>query len=151
LTQNHQKNLKTQPAQQSVRFVSQGYTMLTSDKVLPIEAVNVNAVDLKFWRIHNNQRHQFLQNPHKTSNSLLRDLANIADLAYTAQYQIYKTANKTEQHQLPINGIDEITQAGVYFVTMMGAENYDYDYASTWFIQTDIALHGRQYGESVAL
>jgi len=151
LTQNHQKNLKTQPAQQSVRFVSQGYTMLTSDKALPIEAVNVSAVDLKFWRIHSNQLHQFLQNPHKTSTYQLRDLANIADLAYTAQYQLDETANKTEQHQLPINGIDEITQAGVYFVTMMGAENYDYDYASTWFIQTDIALHGRQYGESLAL
>lgn len=151
LSQNHQKTLKTQPAQQSVRFVSQGYTMLSSDKTLPIEAVNVNAVDLKFWRIHSNQLHQFLQNPHKTSTYQLRDLAKMADLVYTAQFDLDSTANKTEQHQLPMNGIDEITQAGVYFVTMMGAENYDYDYASSWFIQTDIALHSRQYSESMAL
>ncbi|KAA3639563.1 MAG: alpha-2-macroglobulin family protein, partial [Proteobacteria bacterium] len=151
LTQNHQKTLKTQPAQQTVRFLSQGYTLLPSDKALPIEAVNVNAVDLKFWRIHTNQLHQFPQNPHKTSTYQLRELAKIADLAYTAQFALDSTANKTEQHQIPIHGIDALSPAGVYFVTMMGAENYDYDYASTWFIHTDIALHSRQYGESMAL
>jgi len=151
LSQNHQKNMKTQPAQQSVRFVSQGYTLLSSDQALPIEAVNVNAVDVKFWRVHRNQLHQFLQNPHKTSTYQLRDLSKMADMVYTAQFDLDSTANKTEQHQLPIKGIDEITQAGVYFVTMMGAENYDYDYASSWFIQTDIALHSRQYADSMAV
>ncbi len=151
LSQNHTKKLKTQPAQQSVRFLSQGYTLLPHDASLPIEAVNVNAVDLKFWRIKSNQLHQFLQNPHKTSTYQLRDLSEVADMAYTAQYKLDITANKTEQHQLPIKHIEKLNEAGVYFVTMMGAENYDYDYASTWFIQTDIALHSRQYNNAMAV
>lgn len=151
LSQNHTKNLKTQPAQQSVRFLSQGYTLLPHDAALPIEAVNVSAVDLKFWRIKSDQLHQFLQNPYKTSTYQLRDLSEIADLVYSAQFSLDHTTNKTEQHQLSINNIGVLNEAGVYFVTMMGAENYDYDYASTWFIQTDIALHSRQYRDSMAV
>ena len=151
LSQSYQKSFKTQPAQQTVRFLSQGYTLLPDDESLPIEAVNVNAVDLKFWRVQSQHLHQFLQNPRKTGTYQLRDLSDIADLAYTARYELDSTANKTEPHQLPIDHIDELHQAGVYFVTMMGAENYDYDYASTWFIRTDIALHSRQYSDAMAV
>lgn len=151
LTQSYDKGFKTTAAEKTARFISQGNTLLSSDNALPVEAVNVEAVTLKFWRIHKNQLHDFLQYPNKQSIYELQQLSKIADLIYTGRYQLDMTANKTENHQIPLDNIAELKSSGVYFVTMMAADQYDYDYATTWFVRTDIALHSRQYRKDFAV
>ncbi len=151
LTQSYDKSFKTTAAEKTARFISQGNTLLSSDHALPIEAVNVEAVTLKFWRIHKNQLHDFLQYPNKQSIYELQELTKVSDLIYTGRYQLEMTANKTENHQIPLDNIAELKSSGVYFVTMMAADQYDYEYATTWFVRTDIALHSRQYRQNFAV
>ncbi|VAW45635.1 hypothetical protein MNBD_GAMMA02-1390, partial [hydrothermal vent metagenome] len=52
LTEQTIKYITTQAKKKSARFVSKGNTLLRTDDQLPIESVNVDAVELKFWRIN---------------------------------------------------------------------------------------------------
>ncbi len=145
------KKVKTGPMPDVVRFVSRGNTLLSSDQGLPIEAVNVAAVDLKFWRIRADHLHEFLRNPEMQNIYSLQGLNRMADLVYSAQYTLDGVKNKTEQHVLPIASIDEIKPSGVYFVSMIPAGDYPYEHQTSWFLQTDIGLHTRQYDQGLAV
>jgi len=152
LTQAVNKKITTQQKKKSARFLSKGNTLLSSDHDLPIEAVNVEAVELKFWRIKKDSISVFLQYPNKTDVYSLNRLPEMAELVYTSQFKLEQTKNKLEQHKLPIQNIGAIKNNGVYFVTMMPADaTYAYDYESTWFIHTDIGIHSRMYKVSLAV
>lgn len=151
LSQATNKTIQTQPLKKSARFLSNGNTLQQSDRHLPIEAVNVDAVELKFWRVKREQLHVFLQYPNKRDIYSLKQLNNMAELVYTSHFDLDQTKNKLENHNLPIGDIEAIQAAGTYFVTMMPDDLYEYDYESTWFIQTDIGLHTRVYRNSVAV
>ncbi len=152
LTQASKVNLKTQPLKKSARFISTGNTLLSTDEDLPIEAVNVDAVELKFWRINNQHMHRFLQNPNKKDIYNLQKMTEVAELVFTNHYELDEVKNKIESHNLPIDQIQAIKPSGIYFVTMMPDDaSYEYQYESTWFIQTDLGLHTRVYQSSVAV
>ncbi len=151
LAQASETKITTQPKKKTARFVSRGNTLLKSDDALPIEAVNVDAVELKFWRVKEKHLTEFLQHPNKRDIYSLKRLTDVAELVYTGHYELSETKNKTESHNLPIDDIDAIKAAGTYFVTMMPDDGYDYDFESTWFIQTDLGLHTRVYKDSVAV
>ncbi|WP_223789210.1 alpha-2-macroglobulin family protein [Marinicella meishanensis] len=151
LSQATKKTIQTQSQKKSARFLSQGNTLLKTDRHLPIEAVNVDAVEVKFWRIKPEQLHVFLQHPNKRDIYSLKQLNRMADLVYTSHYDLDQTKNKLENHNLPIGDIEAIKPAGTYFVTLMPDDLYDYEFASTWFMQTDIGLHTRVYRQSVAV
>ncbi len=152
LTEQTQKNITTQPMKKTARFVSRGNTLLRSDDQLPIEAVNVDAVELKFWRIYDQQLNSFLQYPNKRDIYSLKELSAVADLVYTGHFNLDQVKNKTETHNIPIADIKAIKPAGTYFVTMMPDDaSYAYDFESTWFIQTNVGLHTRVYKNSVAV
>jgi|GEM_PF-6707448 len=152
LAQTSTVRVETQPKQKTARFISKGNTLLSSDNELPIEAVNVDAVELKFWKVKQANLHTFLQDPNKRDIYSLKRLTEVADLVYTSHYQLGWVKNKTENHNLPIDDIDVIKSSGVYFVTMMPDDaSYQYDFESTWFIQTDLGLHARTYKNNVAV
>ncbi|MCB1583620.1 MAG: hypothetical protein KDI92_11190, partial [Xanthomonadales bacterium] len=152
LSQASKVSLTTQPKQQMARFVSKGNTLLSTDKDLPIEAVNVDAVELKFWKVKDEVLYQFLQQPDKRDIYSLKKLTEMADLVYTSHYELNEVKNKTEQHNIPIGQIKAIKAAGTYFVTMMPDDaSYDYEFESTWFIQTDLGIHTRVYKNTVAV
>ncbi len=151
LAQATQKKITTQPKKKSARFLSQGNTLLRTDDELPIEAVNVDAVELKFWRVKDTHLHQFLQHPNKRDIYSLKRLTEVAELVHSGHFDLNEIKNKVEHHNIPIADIEAIKTAGTYFVTMMPDDAYDYDYESTWFIQTDLGLHTRVYKTSVAV
>ncbi len=145
------KDLNTRPYQKSVRFVSKGSTLLKDSNVLPIEAVNVEAVDLKFWRINPDKYAQFLQMSYRNEIYTLERMYKIAKVVYTAQFELNSEKNKREQHDISIKGIEEVQKAGLYFVTMMPHDMYAYNIQNTWFVSTDIGLHTRKYDESLVV
>ncbi len=151
IDKNYSKIIKTKRKQKNVRFVSKGNTLLKDSNKLPIEAVNVSAVDLKFWRIKNNKYHEFLRQPNRRDTYYLRDMSNIADLVYTSQFALDMKDNKTEKHNLSIADIKPIQQAGIYFVTMIASDSYPYEVESSWFSVTDIGLHSRKFPHSMAV
>jgi len=151
IDKDYTKNITTKRKQKSVRFVSKGSTLLKDSNKLPIEAVNVDAVDLKFWRIKADKYSEFLRNPYRRDIYYLRDLPDTADLVYTAQFALEMHKNKTETHNLSLKAIKPLQQAGIYFVTMVAADSYKYEVESSWFAVTDIGLHSRQYPKSLAV
>jgi len=152
LTELTSKRISTQSKKKTARFVSKGNTLLKTDHHLPIEAVNVDAVELKFWRINEQNLYAFLQYPNKRNVNSLKQLAEIAELVHTGHFNLDSIKNKTEAHNIPIDGIKAIKPAGTYFVTMMPDDaSYAYEFESTWFIQTDLGIHTRVYKNSVAV
>ena len=152
LSQATKISIKTQPEKKNARFISKGNTLLSTDDELPIEAVNVDAVELKFWKIKKGEVYTFLQNPNKRDIYSLKQLTGMAELVNTSHFELNDKKNKTENHNLPIDDIDAIKTSGVYFVTMMpDDDSYQYEFESTWFIQTDLGLHTRVYKDNVAV
>lgn len=152
LTEQTHKKITTQAKKKSARFVSKGNTLLRTDDQIPIEAVNVDAVELKFWRINDLHLTAFLQYPNKRDIYSLKQLTEVAELVYTGHFKLTDIKNKTATHNIPIAEIKAIKPAGTYFVTMMpDDDSYAYEFESTWFIQTNIGLHTRVYQNSVAV
>ncbi len=141
----YQSVVNTRNAEKRVKFTSQGSTLLRDSNVLPIEAINVSAVDVKFWRIQQSKYTQFLQMSYRNEIYSLENLNKIADLAYTGQFALDTEKNKRENHNLSIADIDQVQKAGLYFVTMMPADKYSYQIESTWFMSTDIGVHSRMF------
>lgn len=147
----YSKNIKTGRKQKSVRFLSKGNVLLKDQLNLPVEAVNVESIELKFWRLKQNQLGEFLSQPNRSEIYSLQSLNKMADLVYTTNHQISQKKNKTEVHNIPLKDIDPLTQSGIYFVTMLPADSYDYQYENTWFTITDIGLHTRTLKNSIAV
>ena len=151
IDKSYSKTIKTARKQKSVRFVSKGTTLLKDSNKLPIEAVNVSAVDLKFWRIKTDKYHEFLKHPNRRDIYYLDRISNIADLVYTSQFTLDTVQNKTETHNLSLKDIKPVQQAGMYFVTMIASDSYPYEVESSWFSVTDIGLHSRLFPKSMVV
>lgn len=151
IDKSYSKKIKTARQQKSVRFTSKGNTLLRDSNVLPIEAVNVSAVDLKFWRIKPDEYNQFFQQSNRRDIYYLNNITDIADLVYTSQFALDLVANKTETHNISISHIKPVQQPGIYFLTMTAADAYSYEVANSWFAVTDIGLHTRMLTKSLAV
>ena len=147
----YSKKIKTAHKQKSVRFVSKGNTLLKDSNKLPIEAVNVHAVDLKFWRIKPDKYHIFLRQPNRRDIYYLKNMNTMADLVYTSQFALDSVKNKTETHNLSLSDIKPVQQAGIYFVTMIASDSYSYEVESSWFSVTDIGMHSRVFPKSLVV
>ncbi|HHL31849.1 MAG TPA: hypothetical protein ENJ41_04625, partial [Oceanospirillales bacterium] len=145
------KDIHTRPFQKKVRFTSKGSTLMKDSNVLPIEAVNVDAVDMKFWRIDSDKYAEFLQMSYLNEIYSLEHLDKIAKVVYTAQFDLDMIKNKREKHNISINNIAPLQQAGLYFVTMLPHDKYSYKVESTWFVSTDIGIHSRFYPHSLVV
>lgn len=151
IDKSYVKTIKTAQKQKNVRFVSKGNTLLKDSNKLPIEAVNVDAVDLKFWRIKTGKYHEFLRQPYRRDIYYLNNISHMADLVYTSQFVLGTENNKTETHNLSLEDIKPLQQAGIYFVTMVSSDSYPYEVESTWFSVTDIGLHSRLFPKSMVI
>jgi len=143
--------ITTSHRQKNVRFLSQANTLLKDSNKLPIEAVNVAGVDLKFWRIKPEQYQQFLKNPNRKDIYYLERLSDVADLVHTSRFALESIKNKTETHNLSLKNLKPLQQAGIYFVTMIPADSYPYQVDSSWFAVTDIGLHSRWFPQSMVV
>ncbi|MFK8012244.1 MAG: alpha-2-macroglobulin, partial [Marinicellaceae bacterium] len=151
LDKDYQQLITTSPKQKSVRFLSQANTLLKDSNKLPIEAVNVSGVDLKFWRIKPDHYQQFLKNPNRKDIYYLERLSDVADLVHTSRFALESIKNKTESHNLSLKNLKPLQQAGIYFVTMIPADSYPYEVDSSWFAVTDIGVHSRRFPQSMAV
>ncbi len=146
-----QKELNSRPYRKMVRFTSKGSTLLKESSVLPIEAVNVSAVDLKFWRVHADKYAEFLQMEYRREISTLETMYEVADVVYTAEFALDNVKNTRNQHDISLKNIEEVQKPGLYFVTMLPHDAYSYNIANTWFMSTDIGLHARLYPNSLVV
>ena len=144
------KTLATRNKQQSVKFVSYGTQLSPSlAEGLTVEAVNVEAVDVDFFKIRPAQLGHFFARAMGNGVYELQNIKDYGDLAYSARFDLDFAKNKRIKSVLPITGLKPLQAPGVYFAVMREAGKYDYEYQTTWLTLGDIGLQVRQFDQQL--
>ncbi|SFD07425.1 alpha-2-macroglobulin family protein [Pragia fontium] len=143
------QKLTTRNIEPSIGFASRG-SLLPSKVItgLPVIALNVNKVDVNFFRIKPEFLSSFLAEWEGTgakgyweSQQFLKK----TDLAYTGRFDLNPQRNTREQVLLPLNSIKELQQPGVYVAMMQEAGTYQYSNPVTLFTLSDIGISLHRY------
>lgn len=141
--------LETRDLQPSVGFASRGSLLPTRlAEGLPVIALNVDKVDVEFFRIKSDALPNFLsQWEGSTSMSSYgsEELLPMADLVYGGRFDLKPARNTRETLLLPIAGIKPLQEPGVYLAVMRASGTYSYSQPATLFTLSDIGLSVHRY------
>lgn len=146
---NYEKTLTTRDIQPSVGFASRG-SLLPGKVVegLPVIALNVNNVDVNFFRVKPESLAAFVSQweyRNSLSNWESDNLLKMADLVYTGRFDLNPARNTREKLLLPLSEIKPLQEAGVYVAVMNKAGKYEYSNAATLFTLSDIGVSAHRY------
>lgn len=148
-SKDYEKTITTREIQPSVGFASRG-SLLPGKVVegLPVMALNVNNVDVNFFRVKPESLPAFISQ-WEYRNSLANwqsdKLLQMADLVYTGRFDLNPARNTREKLLLPLGDIKPLQQAGVYLAVMNQAGRYDYSNPATLFTLSDIGVSAHRY------
>uniref|UniRef100_UPI0007A5C02B alpha2-macroglobulin n=1 Tax=Escherichia coli TaxID=562 RepID=UPI0007A5C02B len=148
-SKDDEKTITTRDIQPSVGFASRG-SLLPGKVVegLPVMALNVNNVDVNFFRVKPESLPAFISQ-WEYRNSLANwqsdKLLQMADLVYTGRFDLNPARNTREKLLLPLGDIKPLQQAGVYLAVMNQAGRYDYSNPATLFTLSDIGVSAHRY------
>ena len=146
---NYEQAIATRDIAPSVGFASRG-SLLPGKVVagLPVMALNVNNVDVNFFRIKPESLASFVSQweyRSSLSNWESDELLKMADLVYTGRFDLNPERNTREKLLLPLSDIKPLQQAGVYVAVMNQAGHYTYSNAATLFTLSDIGVSAHRY------
>ncbi|UTD18026.1 alpha-2-macroglobulin family protein [Citrobacter sp. SX206] len=146
---DYEKNITTRDVQPSVGFASRG-SLLPGKVVegLPVMALNVNSVDVNFYRVKPESLGAFVSQweyRNSLSNWESDNLLKMAELVYTGRFDLNPARNTREKLLLPLSEIKPLQQAGVYIAVMNQAGHYNYSNAATLFTLSDIGVSAHRY------
>ena len=148
-SKDYEKTITTRDIQPSVGFASRG--SLLPGKViegLPVMALNVNNVDVNFFRVKPESLPAFISQweyRNSLANWQSEKLLQMADLVYTGRFDLNPARNTREKLLLPLGDIKPLQQAGVYLAVMNQAGRYDYSNPATLFTLSDIGVSAHRY------
>ncbi len=153
LSQDFSAKLKTRDLQPSVGFASRG-SLLPAEfsQGLPVLALNVEHVDVEFFRIKPAALPEFLAQWGRNQSLELwqaQELLTLAELAHTARFELKPALNTRETLQLPIKPIKALNEAGVYLAVMREAGSYNYSQPATVFSVSDIAVSAHRFQQQL--
>ncbi|MGX5220930.1 alpha-2-macroglobulin family protein [Pseudomonas segetis] len=141
--------LTTRDLQASVGFASRGSLLPTRlAEGLPVIALNVDKVNVEFFRIKPESLPAFLSRWGRSANLDTWDaqsLLPMADLVYGGRFDLNPARNTRETLVLPITGLEPFKQPGVYLAVMRAAGGYSYSQPATLFTLSDIGLSAHRY------
>lgn len=146
-----QQKIATKDIQPSVGFASRG--SLLPGKVaagLPVMALNVNSVDVNFYRIKPTSLPAFLSEwgyGQSVESWRSDELLKMADLVYSGRFDLNPQRNTREKLQLPLNDIKPLQESGVYLAVMQQAGRYSYSNPATLLTLSDIGVSLHSYHE----
>ena len=146
---DYQKEIATRDVVPTVGFASRG-SLLPGKVVegLPVMALNVNNVDVNFYRVKPETLAAFISQweyRSALSNWESDTLLKMADLVYTGRFDLNPARNTREKLLLPLSEIKPLQQAGVYIAVMNQAGSYNYSNAATLFTLSNIGLSAHRY------
>jgi hypothetical protein len=151
LASAYSSRLETRDLQPTVGFASRGSLLPTRlAEGLPVIALNVDKVDVEFFRIRPEQLPAFLSRWGRNSSLQSyesRELLPMAELVYGGRFNLDPAANTRETLLLPIGGIKPLQQPGVYLAVMRASGTYDYAQPATLFTLSDIGLSVHRYAD----
>ncbi|AYA39468.1 alpha-2-macroglobulin family protein [Xenorhabdus nematophila] len=149
LSGTYEKKIVTAPITPSVGFTGKG--LLLPSKIaegLPVLALNVDHVDVNFFRIKDGSLPLFIANWQYRSNMNYwesKELLAETELVYTGRFDLNPTANTREKLLLPLNNIKQLQKDGVYLAVMQQAGKYTYSNPATLFTLSDIGISMHSY------
>ncbi|MET3715515.1 uncharacterized protein YfaS (alpha-2-macroglobulin family) [Pseudomonas sp. PvP001] len=151
LASAYSSSLETRDLQPTVGFASRGSLLPTRlAEGLPVIALNVDKVDVEFFRIRPEQLPAFLSRWGRNSSLQSyesRELLPMAELVFGGRFNLDPAANTRETLLLPIGGIKPLQQPGVYLAVMRASGTYDYAQPATLFTLSDIGLSVHRYAD----
>ena len=141
--------LETRDLQPTVGFASRGTLLPTRlAEGLPLIALNVDKVDVEFFRVKPESLPAFLSQWGRNSSLQsyeARDLLSMAELVYGGRFDLNPARNTRETLILPTAGIKPLQQPGVYLAVMKASGSYNYSQPATLFTLSDIGLSAHRY------
>ncbi len=145
----YEKKFNTVPITPTVGFASKGLLLPSkAAEGLPVLALNVDRVDVNFFRIKDEALPSFIANWQYSSNINYwesKELLQETELVYTGRFDLSPTANTREKLLLPLSNIKELQRDGVYLAVMQQAGKYTYSNPITLFTLSDIGVSMHSY------
>ncbi|MQQ08553.1 alpha-2-macroglobulin family protein [Epibacterium sp. SM1979] len=131
----------------SVRFPGRAYVLArTGDAALPIETVNLDAVDLRLRRVSDRNllramQEDFFARPLSYWQEQSFD-GDIAQEVWRGTAEVDQSLNKDVTNRLPLDTALQDQPVGIYALSaaIPGADPYDNPAATQWFVLTDLGL-----------
>lgn len=137
----------------AVGFASQGSVLpSTGTDGLPIRSVNLDEVDVEFYRVRDDAFLRFLnrfQGSAQRNYWELGSIRQIAEPVYLNRFAINAAPNERKVSHLPVHQIEELSRPGLYFALMRRTGELDGNYETTYFVRTDLGVHLRAYRDRV--
>lgn len=151
LGQPSMTGVQTRDLKASVGFASRGSLLPTRlAEGLPVIALNVDKVEVEFFRIKEDALPKFLSQWGKRTSVDYwesKQLLPMAELVYGGRFDLKPARNTRENLLLPIGGIEPLKKPGVYVAVMRPSGQYDYSLPATLFTLSDIGLSTHVYDD----
>ncbi|MDL2274900.1 alpha-2-macroglobulin family protein [Desulfosarcina sp. OttesenSCG-928-G10] len=148
--------LNTRPITPSASFASTGVLLpLRLSDGLPVITLNVNQVDIDFFRVRDTFISDFLKDWRQSSVfnlwTVQHKLKNQTDLVFTGRFDLNPAANKRETAYLPVADIRQLREPGIYFAVMRQTANYTGTLSTTLFVLSDIGISLHRYDAAMRI
>ncbi|MEZ6963339.1 MULTISPECIES: alpha-2-macroglobulin [unclassified Aeromonas] len=144
--------LKTRPLEAGASFTASGMVLpLRDDLRLPISAVNVDEVNIDFFRVDAEYLPRFLAEYRPGAGMGNWDLEQITQRAkrvFSGRYALSLDPNRRETRLINVKE-PQLAEAGVYFAVMSPLGNYDWRKETTYFAVSDMGLSARRYRDQL--
>ena len=141
------QTLTTRSLRATVNFASTGSVLpVAYGAGLPIETVNVAAVDVDFFRVKDEQLSKFLNTARDYGRQswAANYLKTNNDLVYSGRFDLNPAKNTRTSLDIPLSQIKALKTPGLYLALMRVPGDYE-RIQVTWFVITDLGIHIRQY------
>ncbi len=144
--------LKTRPLEAGASFTASGMVLPLRDELrLPISAVNVDEVNIDFFRVDAEYLPRFLAEYRPGAgmgNWELEQITQRAKRVFSGRYALELDANRRETRLINVKE-PQLAEAGVYFAVMSPLGNYDWRKETTYFAVSDMGLSARRYRDEL--
>ncbi|MCY9822081.1 alpha-2-macroglobulin family protein [Aeromonas media] len=144
--------LKTRPLEAGASFTASGMVLPLRDELrLPISAVNVDEVNIDFFRVDAEYLPRFLAEYRPGAgmgNWELEQITKRAKGGFSGRYALELDANRRETRLINVKE-PQLAEAGVYFAVMSPLGNYDWRKETTYFAVSDMGLSARRYRDQL--
>ncbi|MGL6357224.1 alpha-2-macroglobulin family protein [Aeromonas hydrophila] len=144
--------LKTRPLEAGASFTASGMVLPLRDELrLPISAVNVDEVNIDFFRVDAEYLPRFLAEYRPGAgmgNWELEQITKRAKRVFSGRYALELDANRRETRLINVKE-PQLAEAGVYFAVMSPLGNYDWRKETTYFAVSDMGLSARRYSDQL--
>lgn len=144
--------LKTRPLEAGASFTASGIVLPLRDELrLPISAVNVDEVNIDFFRVDAEYLPRFLAEYRPGAgmgNWELEQITKRAKRVFSGRYALELDANRRETRLINVKE-PQLAEAGVYFAVMSPLGNYDWRKETTYFAVSDMGLSARRYRDEL--